>query len=207
VKLPVLLYRQIGEPESRFCVSPDRLREQMAWLRENGFESITPSDLHAALSDGYSLPAHSVMVTVDDANDSDFVFQENLAESGLRGTYFWPSNRTLTHKQLASIARTGEVCGHTVNHPNLATLSFSEQLNEIAPNKAWIESMTERQMIGFGYPFGAYNNETPKILADTGSLFGFDARVRLSMYRNWTDGTSRARSFPAVSISRISLRS
>jgi peptidoglycan/xylan/chitin deacetylase (PgdA/CDA1 family) len=161
---------------------------QMAWLRENGFESITPSDLHAALSDGYSLPAHSVMITVDDANDSDFVFQEVLAESGLRGTYFWPSNTTLTHKQLASIARTGEVCGHTVNHPNLATLSCSEQLNEIAPNKAWIESMTERQMIGFGYPFGAYNNETPKILADTGSLFGFDARgpiVDVSKLDRW----------------------
>jgi peptidoglycan/xylan/chitin deacetylase (PgdA/CDA1 family) len=181
VKLPVLFYHQLGEPESRYCVSSEHLREQMAWLSANRFESVTPSDLPAALSNDPALPVRPVMISVDDANESDLDFQEILAEFGFRGTYFWPNDTPLTRDQLASIARSGEVCGHTVNHRNLSTLSYSEQIAEIAPNKAWIERMTDRQVIGFGYPFGAYNDDTPKILVDAGFLFGFDAGVRLSM--------------------------
>jgi peptidoglycan/xylan/chitin deacetylase (PgdA/CDA1 family) len=188
VKLPVLLYHQFGEPESRYCESPERLREQMAWLNENSFQSITPSDLHGALDTGPSLPARPIMITFDDANVSDLVFQEILAEFGFRGTYFWPNNTPMTRDQLASIARSGEVCGHTVNHPNLAKLIYSEQMAEIASNRAWIEHMTGRQAIGFGYPFGAYSDETPKILADAGFLFGFDAEgpiVEITRLDRW----------------------
>jgi peptidoglycan/xylan/chitin deacetylase (PgdA/CDA1 family) len=175
VKLPVLLYHQIGEPESRYCVSSEHLHEQMAWLSVNGFESITPSDLHAALGDGRLLPSRPLMITVDDASESDLVFQEILAKFGYRGTFFWTNNTPLTPDQLTFIAGTGEVCGHTASHPNLATLSYSEQVTEIVPNKVWIEGMIDRRVIGFGYPFGAYNDETAKILADAGFIFGFDA--------------------------------
>jgi peptidoglycan/xylan/chitin deacetylase (PgdA/CDA1 family) len=175
--IPVPIYHHIGEPESELFVSPSRLRAQMAWLRENGYESIIPSELLGALDGKASLPERPVMITIDDGYYSDIVFRDVLEEFGFRGTYFWPNISELSPSEMAEIAGSGEIGGHTVSHPDLATLSATEQAKEIGENRTWLEQITGQGLVSFAYPFGSFGEDTGKIVEQAGFSLGFAAFV------------------------------
>jgi peptidoglycan/xylan/chitin deacetylase (PgdA/CDA1 family) len=188
VKIPILIYHHIGEPESALWVSAMHLREQMSWLWENGFESITPADLLHALDGESSLPDRPVMITVDDGYLSDHVFQEILQVFGFRGTYFWPNISELSPNEMAGIAGSGEIGGHTVSHPDLATLPVTEQAEEIERNKSWLEGITNQPVLSFAYPYGSFGADTASVVEQAGISLAFDAfvpPVELSEIDRW----------------------
>jgi len=173
--IPILMYHGIYEEGSRFIVTPEQLEDQMAWLRDNGYTSITPTNLYDAIYHDLPLPDKPVMITVDDGNRSDLLFAEIVTSYGFRPVFFWPNYTELTQEEMRYLDSLGEVCGHTVSHASLAQLSWEGQYAELAPNKAWIEEQLGHPIRCFGYPFGAYNGMTTDVVTHVGYDIAFDA--------------------------------
>lgn len=172
--VPVLMYHSIQENGAEYQVTAAQLEEQLGWLWENGYESVTSADLLAWMSYGVPLPDKPVMITIDDGNFTDWEFLELLERYGFEGVFALPNYAQLTASEIRTLDRAGEVCGHTVSHQNLSTLDYDGQLYEIAENKAFLEEVLGNEITCFAYPFGAYNSLTPYVVIEAGYLMAFD---------------------------------
>ena len=57
-----------------------------------------------------------------------------------------------------------EICGHTVSHTQLGSLTYEQQLKEIRDNKSLLASYG-LDVRGLAYPFGGYNSDTLAIMS------------------------------------------
>jgi peptidoglycan/xylan/chitin deacetylase (PgdA/CDA1 family) len=175
IAVAVLMYHDINDNYNRFVVAPWQLEQQLIWLRDNGYTSITPRDLIAFFDNGAPLPPRPVILSVDDGWASARVFRDLLTAYGFRGTYMLPNYAELTPDEIYQLNQTGEVCGHTVSHPFLDQLSYDGQYYEIVENKAWLDSITGVSTTCFAYPFGAFSDVTTQIVIDAGYRIAFHA--------------------------------
>jgi peptidoglycan/xylan/chitin deacetylase (PgdA/CDA1 family) len=78
--------------------------------------------------------------------------------------------RALDAGELAQLAasRDLEIGCHTVTHPLLTALSYSEQQMEIADAKRDLERLTGRAVTTFAYPFGVHDETTRALVRDAG---------------------------------------
>jgi peptidoglycan/xylan/chitin deacetylase (PgdA/CDA1 family) len=175
VAVAVLMYHDINESYNRFVVAPWQLEQQLIWLRDNGYTSITPRDLVANLDYGAPLPPRPVILSVDDGWASARIFRDLLTAYGFKGTYMLPNYAELTAEEIYDLNQSGEVCGHSVSHPFLDQLGYDGQWYEIVENKAWLDSITGASTTCFAYPFGAFNETTTQIVIDAGYEIAFHA--------------------------------
>jgi peptidoglycan/xylan/chitin deacetylase (PgdA/CDA1 family)/uncharacterized protein YraI len=175
VAVAVLMYHDINDNYNRFVVAPWQLEQQLIWLRDNGYTSITPRDLIANLDRGAPLPPRPVILSVDDGWASTRIFRDMLTAYGFKGTYMLPNYAELTPEEIYDLNQSGEVCGHSVSHPFLDQLSWDGQWYEIVENKAWLDSITGESTTCFAYPFGAFNEATTQIVIDAGYQIAFHA--------------------------------
>lgn len=173
-EIPVLMYHSIQENGAEYQVTAAQLEEQLAWLLQNGYESVTSAEIIAWMTYGIPLPEKPVMITVDDGNFTDWYFLELLERYGFEGVFSLPNYVQLTPEEIRTLDRAGEVCGHSVSHPNLSTLSYEEQLYEIGANKEFLEGILGNEITCFAYPFGAYNSMTKFAVIESGYLMAFD---------------------------------
>lgn len=78
IQLPILMYHHVLKEPSRlnkYTISPQELRGDLQYLRDNGYKSISMSDL-IAHTKGEPLPEKPVMITFDDGYESfyEYVF-------------------------------------------------------------------------------------------------------------------------------------
>ena len=79
-KLPVLMYHHVvedGQECNDMTVTASRLREDLQWLKDNGYTTVLPRELAA----GEALPEKPVLITFDDGYRSNYnlafpIFQE-----------------------------------------------------------------------------------------------------------------------------------
>jgi uncharacterized protein YraI/peptidoglycan/xylan/chitin deacetylase (PgdA/CDA1 family) len=172
--VPVLMYHSIQETGAEYQVTAAQLEEQLQWLSQYGYASITSADLLAWMTFGVPLPEKPVMITIDDGNSSDWLFLELLERYGFEGVFSLPNYAELTAGQIRTLDRAGEVCGHTVSHENLSTLSYDEQYYQIVENKKYLETILGNEITCFAYPFGAYSGLTPYVAIEAGFLMAFN---------------------------------
>jgi peptidoglycan/xylan/chitin deacetylase (PgdA/CDA1 family) len=61
-----------------------------------------------------------------------------------------------------------EICAHTVNHYDLATLSAAQQQSEILKSQTYLQNLLGHPVTQFAYPFGHHNNQTVSIVMGAG---------------------------------------
>lgn len=113
-----------------------------------------------------------IVIGFDDGFDTDYTRAfPILQENGIRGTSWICKNRgfypteILSEAQIKEMADTGHEIGcHTVNHPQLNTLTEEQVIQEFKENKAWIESITGKTVYTHVYPYGS-TSETVAHLA------------------------------------------
>ena len=99
-------------------------------------------------------------------------------------------NRVMTVDELQRLgqSRWVTVGAHTINHPQLSSLSAPEQRKEIKGSKEQLESWLGGEVKVFSYPFGGrsdYTQETVQICRETG--FAKAASVFPGQAHKWTD--------------------
>jgi peptidoglycan/xylan/chitin deacetylase (PgdA/CDA1 family) len=82
-----------------------------------------------------------------------------------------PTHSLMTNSHVITLDRTPlfEIGAHTVTHPQLSALSDTEQRREIADSRGVLQSMTQRPIRSFAFPYGKredFNELTLRILAD-----------------------------------------
>jgi peptidoglycan/xylan/chitin deacetylase (PgdA/CDA1 family) len=167
-----------SHPYYRVCTSPQRFRDQMQWLKNNDYRAVGLSAGLAWLNSphGSNVTRH-IAITFDDGF-SDFYTHAFpiLRQSGFSATMylstafigqsrrsFRPSTinpqlstgrECLTWAEVRELHRTGiEFGSHTVHHPELVDLSWSDIQTEIQTSKAQIETEIGDLVRAFAYPY------------------------------------------------------
>ena len=176
VAVPILMYHAVSDDlwgiEELF-VSPEDMRAQLEYLIDNGYDPIFFSDL-PHLSD-YDRP---VILTFDDGYDDNYTeLLPLLREYNVKATVFvitgmLGDEHYLTAEQAREMSESGlvDIQSHTVNHPELDTLSYDEQKQELAGSRLELARITGRIPYVIAYPSGSRNDDTLTLAPEYYSL-------------------------------------
>jgi len=172
-RLPVLMYHEIADPSetsSRLAVGPTALADQLAYLHDAGWETISAGALSAILADGEAvLPERTVVLSFDDGYESFYTrAMPLLARYGFTATLFMTSGWVkearppgpgippmLSWAQLSDVARAGiEIGAHSITHPELDQLTEQRLHDELFDSKKELEDKLGMEVPGLAYPFG-----------------------------------------------------
>ncbi|MBL7162634.1 MAG: polysaccharide deacetylase family protein [Anaerolineales bacterium] len=190
---PILLYYHIAEsdPASRYYVSPDDFQAQMAYLRDQGYTSITVSELTLVLINGGELPARPVVITFDDGDAS--IYESAfpiMGETGFVGVVYLTGNRLysdgfLAPKQLSEMTAAGwQVGSQGMTHQDLTTLHDNLRY-ELLQSRLDFEDALGVRVTTFAYPFGLMDGA----IADKLQEFGYYSAVGLGESSKHTWGS------------------
>jgi len=178
--IPVLMYHHVEdlgpdatEGKKDWTVSIDAFREQMAYLEEHGWTSISSTALAAYLLDGQPLPVRPVMISVDDGNRS---FYQNgwpiIQETSLRPVMFLVpqfaeySGYVNWDEMRALVAGGAWIGSHGYSHRNLREVPDSDLAWELGDSRAILEEQLGIQVDGFCFPYGGRNEAALAVIGD-----------------------------------------
>lgn len=183
-KVPILIYhhiRTVRESDSQnakqFIVSPDVFEQQLTYLKENGFTSISFDNLSSFFDGEFSMPEKPVIISFDDGVINQY---ENalprLEKYGFTATFFLFTNpidkndNYFNWEQIREMDEKGMEFGiHGWYHLYLHKEKDEEVLNrEIVKSKAYLEEGIGLEITAFSYPFGTYLPETIERLKNAG---------------------------------------
>jgi peptidoglycan/xylan/chitin deacetylase (PgdA/CDA1 family) len=180
VNVPILLYHHVlkGQPSNPYSISEKNLQEQLTFLKENGFFTISISQLFAAITVGANLPEKSVILTFDDGNENIYLNAFPLMKkNGFTGVIYIIANRInadgfLTEEQIREFLSAGwEIGSHGMKHIDLV-LHPDALRDEIGSSKKKIEEVLGIKVKSFAYPFGTATKITLDWVKQIGYLAG-----------------------------------
>lgn len=172
----ILTYHSISDGDSPLKISPALFAEQMEWLAANG--DIRVLSLSLFLDERQLVPVRATVILTFDDGYADFYTHAApvLLKHKLPATVFlptayvgrtnsWPGQPAwvkeeplMSWEQIKELAAAGIDFGsHTVNHPDLTTLSPEQVERELAESKREIELHTGQTVAHLCYPYGKWN--------------------------------------------------
>jgi peptidoglycan/xylan/chitin deacetylase (PgdA/CDA1 family) len=189
VRVPVLMYHYISNPPDGadairldLSVTPANFIKQMQWLKEQGYQTITPDELAAALLRGAKLPAKPIMLTFDDGYaDAYSTAFPILKEFGFTGTFFVVSGfidggdpTYMTWAEAREMADAGmSIENHSRSHKDMRGRSQDWLADQIEVPQDRIEKNTGVRPRFFCYPSGEYDDGTVSELRAAGYALAF----------------------------------
>jgi peptidoglycan/xylan/chitin deacetylase (PgdA/CDA1 family) len=180
VNVPILLYHHVlkGQPTNPYSISEKNFQEQITFLKENGYFSISISKLIAAITVGADLPEKSVILTFDDGNENIYLNAFPLMKkNSFTGVIYIIANRInadgfLTEDQIRELLSAGwEIGSHGMKHIDLV-LHPDALRDEIGSSKKKIEEVLGIKVTNFAYPFGTATKTTMDWVKQIGYLAG-----------------------------------
>lgn len=185
IAIPILYYHRVGRfrdgAPRKMCVTPERFRSQMAFLKRHGFHPVTLDSVAAAATREVPLPPRAVALTFDDG------FADVLTHAvPILHEYRFPSTmfviaglmgeetqggmeRMLTWDELGELVEAGvEIGSHTMTHRPLDTLSPAEIAEEVVASRLLLEGRLGREVGHFSYPKGAWSAEAERAVRRAG---------------------------------------
>lgn len=187
---PILMYHAIddeGPAElAPYRLSPKNFREQLRWLRSNGYYSISLSQFAEHARAREPLPGRPIVITFDDGFQDFF---ENawleLERADFSATVFivtdlagqranWDklagtAPKLMDWQQVQTIEAAGvEIGSHSASHKQMPSLSPSEALDEAERSRATLKERLGLDGRCFAYPWGAFDTTTRAALAHAG---------------------------------------
>jgi peptidoglycan/xylan/chitin deacetylase (PgdA/CDA1 family) len=187
VGVPILMYHNVDSttPTGNW-VTTANFTQQMDYLNNNGYTTITGKELFDYIFKGIALPIKPVWITIDDAYQNIY---ENaypvLQARNQRASIFvptqvlgqmnvwdlccepqhphmsWEMVRRMTGSNIADD-------GHTRGHVHLTALNWSAQQGEIWGTSRDLMDNTGRPSTTFSYPYGEYGDATVWLAAHSG---------------------------------------
>jgi peptidoglycan/xylan/chitin deacetylase (PgdA/CDA1 family) len=180
----VLMYHAVDEnlPEDYMGlrVSPDAFREQMSWLKEEGYNVVPLTAMGTGVSDG-----RTIAITFDDGYTSQLAASEVLAEFGFPATYFlvpsfldgqtgqsgyWDRWGYFGWSQLRELAaRPGvEIGCHSLTHARLTRCNMRELEEQTLIARQRLEQWIRQPVTTFSYPHGIFNARVAEMVRKAG---------------------------------------
>lgn len=171
LQVPILAYHYVRtdrDPSDllgqRLSVTPGAFAAQMDLLRRAGAHAVTLDDLVGALRGDVLLPAHAVVITVDDGY-ADFLHnalpvlqRDRICATLFAVPHFLGRPSYLTANQLREVAAAGVRIGaHTMDHLDLATQPAPVVAAQVSQSADVLRALTGQSVRDFAYPYGAFS--------------------------------------------------
>lgn len=166
IKVPILEYHDITYiPNDLWAMTAQQFTEEMQYLSENKFHSVTLDQFYAAKYRGAKLPSRPVILTFDDGYESNYTNAfPVLQKYGFHATIFMISSFIgrkgfMTQQELTDMQSSGlvQVESHTVDHKNLSKLTQVQVMAEVVKSKQVLTAVMHHPVLYFCYPDGGYN--------------------------------------------------
>lgn len=203
-EIPVLMYHSVSDGEENLYlnVRPNVFQQQMLWLHEERYQTISPDTLTDILS-GRKMPAgKQVLITFDDGYASQFdqaapilngfAFSATLfVSTGSVGkadfTTVFPAeerpqkDRPLTWDELAILKNRGwSIQAHGCEHKRHAQLAEPALHTEFLQAKTALEEHLANTPAYYAYPYGSYSETVLHTLERAGYRGGFSVHPGLA---------------------------
>lgn len=168
----ILMYHSVdtyAEDPYQVTVSPPRFREQLRWLRRNGFRGVSVAELLAqwdrpgshhlvglTFDDGYADFASDVVPALreHDFTATVFVLGERMGSEN-EWDDLGPRKQLMTRKQVQQVAEAGmEIGSHGLCHVSLPSASTKVVTEETERSRCMLEEVVGQPVHGFAYPYG-----------------------------------------------------
>lgn len=181
VEIPILMYHSISnKPGNSLCVPPEQFENQMKWLKQNHYYTLTPTEAYLVLKTNKVPSKKIVWVTLDDGYIDNYtaaypvIKQLHTKVTINMITSFTRNQGMLTLHDLETMKKSGlvSIASHTVHHVELNTLNDEQQKQELVDSKTWLDSNLKQNTNMICYPVGRYNNATASLASQAGYKLG-----------------------------------
>ena len=193
-RIPTLLYHrflswekvktgEIKDDEPVYACYDVRFEEQMRYLCENGFHTISIAEYVEHVKKGTILPPKPVIVTFDDGFKSNYLYAfPQLRKYQQTATIFMTVDKNsenfkkycyvdkpLSNDQLIEMHKHGiSIQSHSMTHPYLTELPEEAVQWELRESKRALEALLGSPIEFLAIPSGAYNRRIKRIASETG---------------------------------------
>ncbi len=184
--IPVLNYHLINAKEiGPLSITPQEFDEQMAYLHNNGYHTISPDELLDYIQNNKTLPDNPILITFDDGyQDAYTEAYPILKKYNFKATvflitdYIGNDNGYLNWEQVKEMHGSGFTFGsHTLSHVSLAKVTNEEAKYQLLKSKEAIEWRLKKPVRYFAHPGGFYNQATSQLLQDVGYRAAFTVNL------------------------------
>jgi peptidoglycan/xylan/chitin deacetylase (PgdA/CDA1 family) len=182
LRLPILMYHEVSQASERqkrvrktnpaYAVSTVGFREQVRWLRDHGFQTVS---LDQALEDESGECSSRTAITFDDGWDNNYTEAfPILREEGMVASLFVITGSVGTEgyvnwAQLAEMEAGGiSIQSHTVSHAPLVSLDPDRMVSELETSKGSIEDRLGKRVDFMSAPHGLINRKVIDAARDAG---------------------------------------
>src|ERR1035437_1259106 len=190
--IPILLYHSLRAVATdryrRFSMDPGQFAEQMEHIAAGGFQTLTVSQLAAALADPTaSMPERPLLITFDDGFEEwHSVALPILTRLGLRSTAYIVTGRLggrsrwlaslgegdrlmLSEGQVRDLDEAGvEIGAHGHRHIPLDEFNFSDAVRDIDTSRVRLEEIVGHPVRTFAYPYGSHTGRIKRYVETSG---------------------------------------
>ncbi len=146
-------------------VTPAAFAQQMAWLEDQGYHTVTLHQLAAAWRGEADLPDKPMVITLDDGYlDAYTAAFPELQKHGFAATAFIISafvgrGGYMASEHLRELQAAGwEIASHTRTHPDVSRLSNARLAQELEGAANELADLTGQAPTTFAYPSGRFNS-------------------------------------------------
>lgn len=183
--VPILMYHYIGfNPDPKdtardiLSTTPDKFKDEMKFLKDSGYTTITLDTLYAALKKQVKLPDKAIILTFDDGY-IDFYYNAYpiLKEFNFSATVFIPTGLMdqgpyLRWSQIKDMQSSGLISygAHTIHHYSLTSISNDQVWIEISESKKVLEEKLGIPINFMSYPTGTSNSSVANLTQKAGYI-------------------------------------
>lgn len=206
-----LMYHNLASrPTTEYDLDRDALREQLSWLRDEGYVMEGMAGLRARLS-GNNIPDRYVVITFDDGHASNLEAAEIIAQAGARATFLLSVSHCRDHPDflkpagIQELAEVAEVGSHGISHRYLHKMGLDEMRAELVESRAWIEDVIGRRVDLLSLPGGGISHDVLREARQSGyDLVGTSAEwCNIGEKVQETRAVNRVMVFPHYSLDRL----
>lgn len=198
-KLPILMYHAVAPDGpaglSRWRLDPATFRDQIRWLRSNGYQGLTSGQVEWHFATQTPFYGRPVWITFDDGYQDfadiawpilrahDFPAEMFVVTGALGQTASWDAAlgeplRLMDAETIARLATEGARFGsHFHDHRAADTLTSRELAQTLANSRALLGRLTGEPPIAFAAPYMVPDTRLEPMTAALGYRIGFGARI------------------------------
>jgi peptidoglycan/xylan/chitin deacetylase (PgdA/CDA1 family)/2-polyprenyl-3-methyl-5-hydroxy-6-metoxy-1,4-benzoquinol methylase len=205
-RLPILLYHRVAPAGSavlaKYRVAPEAFEEQLSYLNDSGYHSVSLKEWHTAIELKRPLPGRAVLITFDDGyldfmtyawpllkrygfSPTVFLVAEEIGGINKWDHMYGEEIPLLGWKEILQLRKEGvEFGSHSVSHPPLTELSPEKIVREGARSRTILQRYLGEPIPGFAYPYGDTDGVVRHLIGACGYVFGVSCRPDLSRFHD-----------------------
>lgn len=177
--LPILLYHSVAaggsEALADYRVTPTAFEQQLRYLHDQGYRSISPNDCYSWFYEFAHIPRGALLITFDDGyvdfkehawpllqhygfSAHLFLVADLVGKSNQWDHHYGEVKPLMNWNQIRQLQSDGVTFGaHSLTHATLSSLGLKQITNELKKSQRIIEHELGEPIKTFAYPYGAFN--------------------------------------------------